>query len=79
MEVIGICSESAFSGQVIFKVDNMEERVLSSYQWEGVDGTEQTRPTWSKIRYNMKGQPYFMARNHRYYLSEFIRTNYGRA
>ena len=73
MEVIGICSESAFSGQVIFKVDDMEDKVLSSYQWEGVDGIEQTRPTWSKIRYNAKGQPFFIARKHRQYLDEFIR------
>lgn len=76
MDFIGICPESAFSRQVIFKIDNMEDRVLSSYQWEGIDGTKQTRPTWSKIRYDVKGRPYFISRNNRYYLSEFIRIWY---
>ena len=73
MDIIASKAESAFSGQVIFKVDNWEDKVLSSYQWEGIDGIEQTRPTWSKIRYNAKGQPFFIARKRRQYLDEFIR------
>ena len=75
MEVIGYCAESAFSAQVIYKIDNAEERVLSSYKYQGMDGEKQTRPTWSKIRYNMKGQPYFMARKRRHYFDDFMRLN----
>lgn len=74
MDIIGICSDSAFSGQVIHKIDSMEEKVLTSYQWEGIDKVEHTQPRWSKIRYNRKGQPYFMARKQRFYFDEFIRV-----
>jgi hypothetical protein len=41
------------------------------YQWYDLKPSMR----WIKIRYDMKGEPYFMARGQRWYLENFIRFN----
>ena len=74
MEIIATCPDSAFGGQVIYKIDHIEDKVLTAYN---VDGKDITKARWSKIRYNREGTPYFMARKQRFYFDDFMRI--GRA
>ncbi len=69
MDYIAYNADSAFSAQVIYEIDNMEDRVLTAYVWDG----GHTRKTWSKLRADKEGNTYFYSRGIRWYICDFIR------
>ena len=71
MDYIASKAESAFSAIVLHSID--DEKVVFSYQWDGVDKLEHTKKRPSKIRYTAKDRAYFIGRGHRQYLDEFMR------
>lgn len=71
MDIIASKPESAFSAIVLHSIDS--EKVVFSYEWEGVDKLEHTKKTPAKIRYTVKDRAYFIGRGRRQYLDEFMR------
>ncbi|SFB10059.1 hypothetical protein [Selenomonas ruminantium] len=74
-KVIAVKADSAFSGFAIHEIIyGIDDKVLFSYQWKGIDGMKSTKKIQSKIRYTAKGKAYFMARKQRQYLDEFMKV-----
>ena len=67
---IGVYAMSAFGGIEVLDIDSYVD--LISYKYLNPDGSR-SRLVRSKIRFNAKGEPYFIAARTRVYLSEVIR------
>lgn len=66
----GICN---IGGIAIYDIEyGINDRVLCG----DIIGDHQSVPHWSNIRYNVKGDSFFMHHGRREYLSEYIRTNF---
>ena len=71
-KAIAAKADSAFSAIVIYDVID-GEKVVFSYEWEGLEGLQKTRKTTAKIRYTAKDRAYFIGRGCRQYLDDFMR------
>ena len=74
MDMIAVKNDSAFSALIIHDIEHgTEDRIIFSYQWDGIEGIKQTRKRHSKIRYTSTGRPYFIGHGCRQYLDEFTK------
>ena len=65
---------SAFGGIAIYAVEyGIDDAILVGDEVDGVRSV----PRLSRIRYNAKGDAYFMHHGRREYLRDYIRTNWG--
>ena len=71
MNFVAILGLSFDSGICIIDIIN-GECVQFSHYYCG----KYKKPSKSQIRYNAKGEPYFISYGKRYYLSEFLRIKY---
>ncbi|BAL85115.1 hypothetical protein SELR_pSRC300420 (plasmid) [Selenomonas ruminantium subsp. lactilytica TAM6421] len=70
--VIAVKADSAFTGiQIHSVIYDIDDKICFSY-W--IEGQDKARKATSKIRYTAAGRAYFMSRNHRQYLDEFMRV-----
>ncbi len=67
--MLGYKATTAFSGIEIVKIDNMGDRVCYRYH----AGDKVSRRTWSAIRWDRNGEPYFIAYGLREYLYDYMR------
>lgn len=65
---------SAFSGIAIYAVKHdIDDAVLVGDEFDGVKSV----PRLSRIRYNVKGDAYFIHHGRREYLHDYMRVNYS--
>lgn len=70
-DIIASCQLTNFGGIAIFDIiHDIEDRI--KFAW--CNGDKFGRTSIAKIRYNAKGEPYFISCKKRYYLNEFIKT-----
>ena len=72
-EAIGTVNFSAFDGVAVFKMEDDEVK-FKTFRPQG-DKTVYSKMITAKIRYNVKGEPYFIQRGQRLYFNEIMRTN----
>lgn len=71
LKPIGVLPLTNFGGVAIMKIEHgIEDYIVSTENY----GEGYIRPSKSKVRYNRKGEPYFMRYGRRYYLKEFMRA-----
>lgn len=58
-------------GASILIYDADEDYITYAWEFNG----EQKHKQKSKVRYNRKGNPYFVSFNKRYYISDFLKVN----
>lgn len=64
---------SAFGGIAIYAVEyGIDDAVLVGDEMDGV----RSIPRFSRLRYNMQGEAYFMHHGRREYLRDYMRINY---
>ena len=74
MDIIAAKNDNAFSFLVIHRIEyGIQNKVVFSYQWDGVEGLEHTKKRRSIIRHTTAGRAYFIGRGCRQYLDEFMR------
>lgn len=72
--MIGVYALSAFSAMVVHGIEyGIDDKVIVSYNYDGIDGTVEGRKTKNTIQYNAKGEAYFIKHGRRHYLNNFMR------
>ena len=69
-KIIATCQITNFGGITIYAIEyGIDDKI--KFAWH--NGTKAGRTSTAKIRYNAKGEPYFISCKKKYYLSDFIK------
>ena len=70
-KIIASCQLTNFGGIAIFElIHGIEDQI--KFAWH--NGEKFDRTSTAKIRYNAKGNPYFISGKQKYFLNEFIKS-----
>ena len=72
IDFIGYHGFTYFSGIGIIDIIDGEAIKFAYYH----NGEYSSKPRISMVRYNKKGEPFFISHNRRYYLNDFMRIKY---
>ena len=70
-KIIAMCQLHNFGGIAVYAIEyGIEDKI--KFAW--CNGDKFGRTSIAKIKYNAKGEPYFISCKKRYYLNEFIKS-----
>lgn len=64
---------SAYMAIAVYDISYVEDAVLVAVTFSDENGTERTKLTWCKIRYNKSGEAFFKKFGRRYFFNEMVR------
>lgn len=74
LEAIAIMDICNTVGIMIYDIDDLND--IIKFRYSVVDSEKKQRLHSAKLRYNMKGESYFISYKKRYYLDQFARVDW---